>query len=248
MLPNVLPNSASDHTPVLADEVREPPRRAAGRDGRRRHVRRRRPRAPARRRTSQGSGKLVAIDRDPSVKPHFDRFKAQAGVDVRFLRGDFAIVLTPARGERRQGRRDPARHRRLVDADRPARARLLVRDRRAARHADGSVRRDHGRDDRQHLGRARARDDLPPLRRGALRGADRPRDRAAPRRARVLPHRRPRRRDQDGDPDAGPLRRGASGQARLPGAPDRRQRRARRSSRPRSRPPSRCCGPAAASP
>ena len=42
----------------------------------------------------QGSGKLVAIDRDPSAKAHFDRFKAQAGVDVRFLRGDFALVLT----------------------------------------------------------------------------------------------------------------------------------------------------------
>jgi 16S rRNA (cytosine1402-N4)-methyltransferase len=41
-----------------------------------------------------GSGKLVAIDRDPSVKPLFDRFKANAGVDVRFLRGDFAIVLS----------------------------------------------------------------------------------------------------------------------------------------------------------
>ena len=46
------------------------------------------------RRISRGSGKLVAIDRDPSVKPHFDRFKAAAGVDVRFLRGDFAIVLS----------------------------------------------------------------------------------------------------------------------------------------------------------
>ena len=41
-----------------------------------------------------GAGKLVAIDRDPTVKPHFDRFKAQAGVDVRFLRGDFAVVLS----------------------------------------------------------------------------------------------------------------------------------------------------------
>ena len=41
-----------------------------------------------------GRGKLVAIDRDPSVKPYFDRFKAHAGVDVRFLRGDFSIVLT----------------------------------------------------------------------------------------------------------------------------------------------------------
>ena len=66
--------------------------------------------------------------------------RRRPGVDVRFLRGDFAIVLTSARRERDQGRRDPARHRRLVDADRPAGARLLVRDRRAARHAHGSVR------------------------------------------------------------------------------------------------------------
>ena len=70
MLPNVLPNSTPDHTPVLADEVR----RLLADD-------------------LQGRGKLVAIDRDPTVKPFFDRFKAGAGVDVRFLRGDFAIVL-----------------------------------------------------------------------------------------------------------------------------------------------------------
>jgi 16S rRNA (cytosine1402-N4)-methyltransferase len=40
-----------------------------------------------------GRGKLVAVDRDPTVKPFFDRFKAMSGVDARFLRGDFAIVL-----------------------------------------------------------------------------------------------------------------------------------------------------------
>ena len=93
MQPNVLPNSASDHTPVLADEVR---RLLAVRPGETvvdatfgagGHAR-------LLARDLQGSGKLVAIDRDPSVKPHFDRFKATAGVDVRFLRGDFAIVLT----------------------------------------------------------------------------------------------------------------------------------------------------------
>ena len=41
-----------------------------------------------------GQGKLVAIDRDPTAKSFFDRFRARAGVDVRFLRGDFSVVLT----------------------------------------------------------------------------------------------------------------------------------------------------------
>ena len=93
MLPNVLPNNASDHTPVLADEVRrlfavQPGETVVdatfGAGGHARLLAR----------DLQGSGKLVAIDRDPSVKPYFDRFKAQADVDVRFLRGDFAIVLS----------------------------------------------------------------------------------------------------------------------------------------------------------
>jgi 16S rRNA (cytosine1402-N4)-methyltransferase len=41
-----------------------------------------------------GQGKLVAIDRDPTAKPYFDRLKALAGgVQLRFLRGDYALVL-----------------------------------------------------------------------------------------------------------------------------------------------------------
>ena len=85
MLPNVLPNSASDHIPVLADEVRrllavQPGETVVdatfGAGGHARLLAR----------DLEGRGKLVAIDRDRSVKPHFDRFKAQAGVDVRFLR------------------------------------------------------------------------------------------------------------------------------------------------------------------
>ena len=92
MLPNVLPNSAADHTPVLADEVRrllavQPGETVVdatfGAGGHARLLAK----------DLEGRGKLVAIDRDPSVKPLFDRFKASAGVDVRFLRGDFAIVL-----------------------------------------------------------------------------------------------------------------------------------------------------------
>jgi 16S rRNA (cytosine1402-N4)-methyltransferase len=93
MLPNVLPHNASDHTPVLADEVRallavKPGETVVdatfGAGGHARLLAQ----------DLRGSGKLVAIDRDPSAKAHFDRFKAQAGVDVRFLRGDFALVLT----------------------------------------------------------------------------------------------------------------------------------------------------------
>jgi 16S rRNA (cytosine1402-N4)-methyltransferase len=93
MLPNVLQNSTSDHIPVLADEVRRllavhPGETVVdatfGAGGHARLLAR----------DLQGQGKLVAIDRDRSVKGHFDRFKAQAGVDVRFLRGEFAVVLS----------------------------------------------------------------------------------------------------------------------------------------------------------
>ena len=93
MQPNVLPNSASDHTPVLADEVRELLAVQPGETvvdatfGAGGHAR-------ILASELRGQGKLVAIDRDPSAKPHFDRFKAQAGVEVRFLRGAFAVVLT----------------------------------------------------------------------------------------------------------------------------------------------------------
>jgi 16S rRNA (cytosine1402-N4)-methyltransferase len=93
MLPNVLPRSAADHVPVLAEEAR---RLLAVRPGETvvdatfgagGHAR-------LLAEDLRGSGKLVAIDRDPTAKSYFDRFKAGAGVDVRFLRGDFALVLT----------------------------------------------------------------------------------------------------------------------------------------------------------
>jgi 16S rRNA (cytosine1402-N4)-methyltransferase len=93
MLPNVLPSNAADHTPVLAAEVRELLAVQPGETvvdatfGAGGHAR-------LLAEDLAGHGKLVAIDRDPSVKPYFDRFKASAGVDVRFLRGDFSIVLT----------------------------------------------------------------------------------------------------------------------------------------------------------
>lgn len=92
MLPNVLPRSA-DHLPVLADEVREllavrPGETVVdatfGAGGHSRLLAD----------DLAGEGKLIAIDRDPGAKAYFDRLKAHArGLDVRFLRGDFAVVL-----------------------------------------------------------------------------------------------------------------------------------------------------------
>jgi 16S rRNA (cytosine1402-N4)-methyltransferase len=92
MLPNVLQTSAADHIPVLAEEVRELLAVRPGQSvidatfGAGGHAR-------LLAADLAGQGKLVAIDRDPSARSHFDRFKASAGVDVRFLRGDFSVVL-----------------------------------------------------------------------------------------------------------------------------------------------------------
>jgi len=97
MLPNVLPHAGSDHVPVLAEEVRELLAVCPGDTvvdatfGAGGHAR-------VLAQDLAGSGKLVAIDRDPGAKPYFDRFKAGAGVGVRFLRGDFALVLSQLAG------------------------------------------------------------------------------------------------------------------------------------------------------
>jgi 16S rRNA (cytosine1402-N4)-methyltransferase len=94
MLPNVLQRSGSDaHVPVLAAEVRQLLAVRPGETvvdatfGAGGHAR-------LLAEDMGGDGKLIAIDRDPTVKSHFDRFKAVAGVDVRFLRGEFALVLS----------------------------------------------------------------------------------------------------------------------------------------------------------
>ena len=139
MLPNVQRTDAADHVPVLADEVRElldvqPGETVVdatfGAGGHSRLLVA----------DLQGSGKLVAIDRDPTVRPYFDRVKGSTrGVQTRFLRGDYARRALAAGGQRRARRRRPPRPRPLVDAGRSARAWLLVRDGCAARHADGSV-------------------------------------------------------------------------------------------------------------
>jgi 16S rRNA (cytosine1402-N4)-methyltransferase len=93
MLPNVLRTNAADHVPVLGDEVRqllavEPGETVVdGTFGAGGHSR-------LLVSDLRGRGKLVAVDRDPTVRPYFDRVKAAAaGVQCRFLRGDYAVVL-----------------------------------------------------------------------------------------------------------------------------------------------------------
>jgi 16S rRNA (cytosine1402-N4)-methyltransferase len=92
MLPNVLHPSATDHVPVLADQVREALAMHPGETvvdatfGAGGH-------AELLAADLRGSGKLIAIDRDPSVRPYFDRVRKRTGAQGRFLRGDFSDVL-----------------------------------------------------------------------------------------------------------------------------------------------------------
>src|SRR5438876_4739441 len=92
MLPNALQTSATDHVPVLADEVRELLAVRPGETvvdatfGAGGH-------ASLLAADLQGSGKLIAIDRDPAARVYFDRLAKRAQVQTRFLRGDFAVVL-----------------------------------------------------------------------------------------------------------------------------------------------------------
>ena len=183
MLPNVLQRSATDHVPVLADEVRRAPRRPAR--ARRSSTA---PSAPAATprcspRDLEGRGKLIAIDRDPTVRPYFERFAAALpGLQTRLLRGDFSVVLAPAR---RQRRRAPTRSC-STSASRRCRSTVpsaASRTRPTRRSTCAWIRPPSSRPRElvNEAERARARDDLPALRRGALRAADRARDRAAPR-------------------------------------------------------------------
>jgi 16S rRNA (cytosine1402-N4)-methyltransferase len=92
MLPSVLQPNATDHIPVLADEVRRlldvhPGETVIdatfGAGGHAALL------AP----DLQGDGKYIAVDRDPSVRPYFESFSRSARVSTRFLSGDFADVL-----------------------------------------------------------------------------------------------------------------------------------------------------------
>ncbi len=97
MLPNVLRPNATDHVPVLADEVREALAVQPGDTvvdatfGAGGH-------AELLARDLRGRGKLIAIDRDQSVRPYFDRVRRRTGVQGRFLRGEFSDVLEQLAG------------------------------------------------------------------------------------------------------------------------------------------------------
>jgi 16S rRNA (cytosine1402-N4)-methyltransferase len=92
MLPNALQPSATDHTPVLALEVRELLAVHPGHTvvdatfGAGGH-------AALLAVELGGRGKLIAVDRDPGSRPYFERFRRGTQVQARFLRGEFASVL-----------------------------------------------------------------------------------------------------------------------------------------------------------
>ena len=92
MLRNALQHETADHVPVLADEVRELLAVQPGETvvdatfGAGGH-------AELLAADLAGRGRFIAVDRDASVRPYFDRFQRQAGVQARLLRGDFAVVL-----------------------------------------------------------------------------------------------------------------------------------------------------------
>ncbi|HEX3224813.1 MAG TPA: 16S rRNA (cytosine(1402)-N(4))-methyltransferase RsmH [Gaiellaceae bacterium] len=92
MLPNVLQPSATDHVPVLANEVRasldvQPGDTVVdatfGAGGH----------SALLAADLGGRGKLIAIDRDPTARTYFERFDKQSRVQARLLRGDFGVVL-----------------------------------------------------------------------------------------------------------------------------------------------------------
>ncbi len=92
MLPNVLPPSETDHVPVLANEVRESLAVRPGDTvvdatfGAGGH-------STLLAADLNGRGKLIAVDRDPTVRTYFEWLQRRSTVQMRLLRGDFGVVL-----------------------------------------------------------------------------------------------------------------------------------------------------------
>ena len=172
------------------------------------------------------SGMLIGVDRDPMAEERFAALAAEVACETRFIRADFVTALTDLREERLQRRSHLSGPGDVLDAGRHLGAGLLLCLRRAAGHADGPRPGTHRGRHRQRLGRAPSGPAAAPVRRGALRLPDRPGDRpVAPARSAEL-HPAAGGGDQDRGAGARPVRRRPPGQAHLPGAADRRQRRA----------------------
>jgi 16S rRNA (cytosine1402-N4)-methyltransferase len=92
MLPNALQTNATDHVPVLPEEVRELLAVQPGETvvdatfGAGGH-------ASLLAADLGERGKLIAIDRDPGARTYFEGLAKRTRAQTRFLRGDFAVVL-----------------------------------------------------------------------------------------------------------------------------------------------------------
>jgi 16S rRNA (cytosine1402-N4)-methyltransferase len=92
MLPNVLQPNETDHVPVLANEVRELLAVRPGDTvvdatfGAGGH-------AAILAADLQGAGRFIAVDRDPTVKPYYERFRRRTAVQSRLLRGEASVIL-----------------------------------------------------------------------------------------------------------------------------------------------------------
>jgi 16S rRNA (cytosine1402-N4)-methyltransferase len=93
MLPNVLQPNETDHVPVLANEVRELLAVRPGETvvdatfGAGGH-------AALLAADLLGTGRFIAVDRDPTVEPYFERFRRRTAVPAaRLLRGEASVVL-----------------------------------------------------------------------------------------------------------------------------------------------------------
>jgi 16S rRNA (cytosine1402-N4)-methyltransferase len=93
LLPSALQRSRTDHVPVLAEKVRELLALQPGETvvdctfGAGGHAR-------LLAADVGREGRLIAVDRDPEARTFFERGRRELPAQSRFLRGDFAIVLT----------------------------------------------------------------------------------------------------------------------------------------------------------
>ena len=211
------------------------------------HVRRGRPRRRCSSRACGGGGTYIAVDRDPDVEPYFDGFAAGASAETRLMHGDFALVL---RNMAATGQHANAILMDLgmssMQVDRPERGFSYANDAPLDMRMDPGVRPDR----RRHRERRGTSASWPAS--SATFGEER----FARQIARAIVRRRAVRavRRARGDlveviksaiPTPSRLRPGAPGQARLPGAADRDQRRARVAARGARRRRSTCSRPAA---